>query len=620
MALPAVTVDLLVVFALILAAVVLFATEFVSPDVTAITVVVAVVVLEPWTGVGVDTAFVGFANTATITVAAMYMLSEGVHRTGIINKLSVRISRVARGSESRLLTAMLVLTSGMAGIVNNTPVVAVFIPMATELADEHRISPSKLLLPLSFAAMLGGTLTLVGTSTNLLASTFSARLIGRPFSMFEFTHLGFLGLVVGIVYLVTVGQRLIPARVEPSIDLIGAFGVRRHMTRLYVREDSPLVDRTLDRALGELPLDSDVDVLEVVRDGDRYAVPGPDFAIEPGDVLTVRADRSTVRELASELDLWPLPWVRIADLDMRVPAGVGTLVELRIPANSELVGERIGDAGFRQRYAATILAIRRGETVIRDTFEDVVLEPDDVLLVRTAGDNIDVLRDLENLVVSTVVGEGLIDRPKSSQGVDREDRTWVALLVVAGVVVVAAVGFVSIAISALAGVVAMVVTGVLEPEEAYDAVAWDVIFLLAGMIPLGIALENSGGSRFIAELVVMFARTIPLLAVVALFYLVTAVVTNVISNNATVVLLLPVAVDVALQLDANPFAFVLAVTFAASTSFLTPIGYQTNLMVYGPGGYEFSDYFRVGAPLQLILAVVTTVGIWAFWGVAAPPG
>ncbi|WP_254839742.1 SLC13 family permease [Natronomonas marina] len=269
---------------------------------------------------------------------------------------------------------------------------------------------------------------------------------------------------------------------------------------------------------------------------------------------------------------------------MSVPAGMGTLVELRVPSSSDLVGQRVGDIRFRQRYAATILAVRRGETVVRDSFENVVVAADDVLLVRTAGDNIDVLRDVQNLVVTAVVGEGLVDGPPSAGGTGREDRAWLALLVVAGVVSTAALGLVSIAVSALAGVVAMVVTGILEPGEAYDAVAWDVIFLLAGMIPLGIALENSGGSQFLAELVVLLARAVPPLAVVGLFYLVTALVTNVISNNATVVLLIPVAVDVAFQLGANPFAFVLAVTFAASTSFLTPIGYQTNLMVYGPGG------------------------------------
>jgi di/tricarboxylate transporter len=594
---------------------VLFATEFVSPDVTAISILVVVVILEPWTGVGTETAFVGFANTATITVAAMYMLSEGVYRTGIVRRLGVAVSRFAGGSESRLLGTTLVLTGGMAGIVNNTPIVAVFIPMVTDLADEYRISPSKLLIPLSYTAMMAGTLTLVGTSTNLLASTFSARLLDHPFSMFEFTHLGLIGLVVGIVYLVTIGQRLIPERVDPSIDLIGAFNLHRHITRLYVRGDSPLVGRTLDVAVEELPLESDMDVIEVVRGEKRHAVPGPEFTVEARDILTVRANRDAIREIASKLDLWLLPWVRITDLGMSVPAGIGTLVEARVTSGSDLVDQRVGDVRFRQRYAATVLAIRRDESIIREKFEDVVLEADDQLLVRTAGDNIDVLRDMENILVTAVAGEGVIGGDSSPSMQYREDRVGTTIAIVAGVVGAAALGIVSIAISALAGVVAMIVTGVLEPPEAYDAVSWDVIFLLAGMIPLGIALENSGGARFIAELVVSFADALPLLAVVGLFYLVTAVVTNLISNNATVVLMIPVAVDVAIQLGANAFAFVLAVTFAASTSFLTPIGYQTNLMVYGPGGYKYTDFLRVGAPLQLLLAVVTTVGIWFFWGI-----
>jgi di/tricarboxylate transporter len=615
MALPAVTPEILVVFGLVVAAVALFATERLPPDVTAISVVVAVVVLEPWTGVGTETAFVGFANTATVTVAAMYMLSEGVHRTGVVRRLGAAVSRVARGSETRLLGTTLVLAGGSAGVVNNTPVVAVLLPMVTDLAEEYRISPSKLLLPLSYAAMLGGTLTLVGTSTNLLASTFSARLLDRPFSMFEFTHLGLLVLAVGVAYLLTVGRRLVPARVEPSVDLIGAFDLRRHVTRLYVREDSPLVGRTLAEALRDLPLESDADVVEVVRAGGRYAAPGPTFELAAADVLTVRADRRTVRHVASELDLWPLPWVRLADLGLAVPAGIGTLVEARVPSGSDLAGERVGDVRFRQRYGATILAVRRDAELLRDRFEDVTLEVGDTLLLRTAGDNVDVLRDTGNVVVTAVAGEGPVE-PGSTPGTEyREHRTPHAIAVLAGVVALAALGLVSIAISALAGVVAMVVTGVLDPEEAYDAVAWDVIFLLAGMIPLGIALENSGGATFLADLVVLGAGALPAVAVVGLFYLLTAVVTNLISNNATVALLVPVAVDVAGQLGANAFSFVLAVTFAASTSLLTPIGYQTNLMVYGPGGYEFTDFLRVGGPLQLLLTAVTTGGIWLFCGV-----
>ncbi|KAB1198957.1 SLC13 family permease [Haloferax sp. MBLA0078] len=614
---PVVTFDILVVFGLVLAAVVLFATEALSPDITAISVIVAVVILEPWTGIGTETAFVGFANTATITVAAMYMLSEGIHRTGIVRRLKRAIASVSRDSETRLLGSTLVLTGGMAGIVNNTPIVAVFIPMVTDLAEKYQISPSKLLMPLSYAAMLGGTLTLVGTSTNLLASTFSERLLDRPFSMFEFTHLGVLVLVVGIAYLMTVGRRLVPTRVEPTIDLLGAFELRKYITRLYVRENSPLVGRTFAAAIDDLPpeFDEDIDVIEVVRADGRYAAPGPEFELDAEDVLTVRADRHTARKIASAFDLWPLPWVRLSELDLSVPASIGTLVEVRVPSASDLAGQRVDDIRFRQRYGATILAVRRGSDIIRERFEDVVLEVDDELLVRTAGDNVDVLRDPGNIVVTAVTGEGVVEPRGSKSPEYREAKAPLAIAIVGGVVLAAATGFVSIGISALAGVVAMIVGGALEPQEAYDAVSWDVIFLLAGMIPLGIALENSGGATFVAEVVVVLAGALPVLAVVGLFYLVTAVMTNLISNNATVALLIPIAVDVAAQLDANAFAFVLAVTFAASTSFLTPIGYQTNLMVYGPGGYEFTDFLRVGAPLQLLLTVVTTLGIWVFWGV-----
>ncbi|WP_277556151.1 SLC13 family permease [Halobaculum limi] len=606
--------EALVVFVLVAAAVVAFATEVVSPDVTAIGVVVAVVVFEPWTGIGTDEAFVGFANTATITVVAMYMISEGVYRTGLVRRLGALVSRVARGSDSWLLATILVLAGGLAGVVNNTPVVGVFLPMVTELADEYRISPSKLLMPLSFAAMLGGTLTLVGTSTTLLASTLSARLLDHPFSMFEFTHLGVLGLVVGVAYLLTVGQRLLPARVEPSVDLIGAFELRDHLSRLYVREASPLVDRPLSEALEDLPVDPDADVIEVVRDSDRFEAPSTEFRLVPGDVITVRANRRVLRTLAAELDLWLLPWVRISDLGMTLPAGIGTLVEVRVPVDSAHVGARVGDLGVYERYAATLLGVRRGDDRIRDDLDDVELESGDLLLFHASEKHLDLLRDSSNLVVQTVVGEGAIDAGRKRTRDFRENRAWVAVAIVAGVVGVAALGLVSIAISALAGVVVMVVAGVLTPKEAYDSVSWDVIFLLAGMVPLGIALERSGGAAYLADLFVGAAILLPPVVVLGACYLLTAVITNVISNTATVVVVLPVAVDVALRLQANAFAFVLAVTFAASTSFLTPIGYQTNLMVYGPGGYEFGDFFRVGVPLQLLLAVVTTAGIWAFWG------
>ena len=614
MVLPAVPTDAVVVFLLVLAAVVLFATEVVSPDVTAIVVIVALVVLQPWTGVGTTTAFVGFSNVATVTVAAMYILSEGIHRTGIVRRLGGAISRFAAGSENRLRWTMLSLSGGLAGVVNNTPVVAVFIPMVLELADEYRISPSKLLLPLSYTAMLGGTLTLVGTSTNLLASSLSDRLVGRPFSMFEFTHLGVLVLVVGIAYLGTVGPRLLPERIRPTIDLLGEFNLKGHITRLYVRDTSPLVGRPIGDGFAAVAGVSDVDVLEVVRYDGRHAVPDPAFEVESGDVVTIRGGRDAIRTAASTLDLWYLPWVRIDEIEPGLSAGTGTLVEVRLPETSSLVGERVGDVDFRRAFDVTVLGVRRGETTVVSEFSDVALGAGDTLLLRAAGAHVDAIRETPDLSVTAVATEGFLDRTAATETY-REDKQWLAVATIAGVVVAAALGVVSIGISALAGVVALIVGGVLEPDEAYDAVSWDVIFLLAGMIPLGIALERSGGAAVIADLVVAAAGAMPPVGVIALFYLVTAVVTNLVSNNATVVLLLPVAVDVATQLGATVFSFVLAVTFAASTSFLSPVGYQTNLMVYRPGGYRVVDYLRLGAPLQLLLAVTVTLGIWAFWGV-----
>ncbi len=611
---PAVPTDAVVVFLLVLAAVVLFATEVVSPDVTAIVVIVVLVVLQPWTGVGTTTAFVGFSNVATVTVAAMYILSEGIHRTGLVRRLGGAISRFAAGSENRLRWTMLSLSGGLAGVVNNTPVVAVFIPMVLELADEYRVSPSKLLLPLSYTAMLGGTLTLVGTSTNLLASSLSDRLVGRSFSMFEFTHLGVLVLVVGIAYLGTVGPRLLPERIRPTIDLLGEFNLKGHITRLYVRDTSPLVGRPIGDGFAAVAGVSDVDVLEVVRYDGRHPVPDPEFEVESGDVVTIRGGRDAIRTAASTLDLWYLPWVRVDEIDPGLSAGTGTLVEVRLPETSSLVGERVGDVDFRRAFGVTVLGVRRGETTVVSEFSDVALGAGDTLLLRAAGAHVDAIREAPDLSVTAVATEGFLDRTAATETY-REDKQWLAVATVAGVVVAAALGVVSIGIGALAGVVALIVGGVLEPDEAYDAVSWDVIFLLAGMIPLGIALERSGGAAVIADLVVAAAGAVPPVGVIALFYLVTAVVTNLVSNNATVVLLLPVAVDVATQLGATVFSFVLAVTFAASTSFLSPVGYQTNLMVYRPGGYRVVDYLRLGAPLQLLLAVTVTLGIWAFWGV-----
>jgi len=623
---------MVIVFAIILGALVLFATEAVPVDVTAIGIMLSLLVVEPvstmlveW-GVlesavyvlrapgsevtAVERGLSGFASVATITVLAMFILSAGVRRTGVIQILGRKVGAFTGEDETRQLGATIGIVSPISGFINNTAAVAILLPMVTDLAEKGKTSPSKLLLPLSYASMFGGTLTLIGTSTNILASDLSARL-GREqaipelhaFSMFEFTHLGAIMMVVGLVYLMTIGRRLVPARIKPAEDLTSEYEMAEYLTEVVVREDSPVVGQRVGEALEGTEFD--VDVVQLIRDDAVFLEPLGQKVIQAGDVFALRTDRDTLVELMDVDGFDLLGDVAVTDSELEAPEEGHNLVEVVVAPGSFLVGETLASVNFRQRYDTTVLALRRGGDVIRDRMDRTRLRVGDTLLVQGATDSIDRLNNNRNFIVA-----GEVDRPDY-----RESRIPVAVGIVAAVVGVAALTPINIAVAALAGALGMVLTGCLKPAEMYDAVEWDVIFLLAGVIPLGIALEVTGGAALLADGIVAVAPSLPPIVVLGLMYVVTALLTNIISNNASVVLMIPVAAEAAVSLGANPFSFVLSVTFAASTAFMTPIGYQTNLFVYGPGGYEFMDYVRAGAPLQAIFAVVTTLGIALFWGV-----
>lgn len=622
---------MVLVFAIILGALVLFATEAVPVDVTAIGIMLSLLVVEPistmlveW-GVlesavyvlrapgsevtAVERGLSGFASVATITVLAMFILSAGVRRTGVIQILGRKVGAFTGENETRQLGTTIGIVSPISGFINNTAAVAILLPMVTDLAEKGKTSPSKLLLPLSYASMFGGTLTLIGTSTNILASDLSARLgrdLGIPelhaFSMFEFTHLGVIMMIVGIVYLMTIGRRLVPARIKPAEDLTSEYRMAEYLTEVVVREDSPVVGQRVGEALEGT--DFDVDVVQLIRDDAVFMEPLGQKVIQAGDVFALRTDRDTLVELMDVEGFDLLGDVDVTDTELEAPEEGHNLVEVVVAPGSFLVGETLASANFRQRYDTTVLALRRGGAVIRERMDRTRLRVGDTLLVQGASDSIDRLNNNRNFIVAQVV-----DRPDY-----RESRIPVAIGLVAAVVAIAALTPINIAVAALGGALGMVLTGCLKPAEMYDAVEWDVIFLLAGVIPLGIALEVTGGAALLADGIVAVAPALPPIVVLGLIYVVTALLTNVVSNNASVVLMIPVAAEAAVTLGANPFSFVLSVTFAASTAFMTPIGYQTNLFVYGPGGYEFMDYVRAGAPLQAIFAVVTTLGIAAFWG------
>ena len=606
---PPLSTEIILIFALIFVALVLFVTEPLPIDIIAIAVLVSLVVLEPWTGVDATTGISGFASTATVTVLAMFILSEGVRQTGLVNIIGSKIAERYGDSPYKQLLAVLGLSGGTAGFINNTPVVAVMIPMVNTLSRKTGISPSKLLIPVSYAAMLGGMLTLIGTSTNILASDVSARLIDRPFSMFEFTQLGLLVLLTGVVYLATVGRLLLPERINMSDELIEGFEMTEYLTEVVVTDDSELVGNTISQSFREL--DVDADIVQLIRDGRAFTEPLSRKEVRADDILVLRTDQeSLVTFIETEgLELAPDAEVSDETLEAETDDLAGgadqRLVEIVISPEASVLGETLETLSFRHRYDATVLAIRRGGEIIHARMDKRRLRGGDTLLIQASESTAQRFANDRDFIIA-----GDLTLPEF-----REERIPVALGIIGLVIALAALELVPIVISALGGIVAMVATGCVKSTEVYDAVDWSVIFLLAGLIPLGVAMERTGAAEWLALSIVNVAAGLSPLLLLGLFYLFTALITNVISNNASVVLMIPVAIEAADSLGADPFSFVLAVTFAASTAMLTPIGYQTNLMVYGPGGYKFTDFFRVGAPLQLLLTVVTAVGIAVIWGV-----
>ncbi|ELZ23559.1 arsenite transport protein [Halosimplex carlsbadense 2-9-1] len=679
----------LVVFALIAVALGLFVSEWLPPDITAIGVLVALAVLEPYTGVTATEALQAFASRATVTIIAMYVLSAGIEETGVVDYLGAVLAEVTGGDETRLLGATVGVTGLSAGVVNNTPVVAVFIPMITGLSEKAGVSPSKLLMPLSFAAMLGGTLTLVGTSTTLLASDFSRDLLNHPLSMFEITPVGAVVLAVGLAYLLTVGRWLVPERIPAGADFTDEFDLDSHLSVLVVRDDSPLIGRTVTDALedgaatdadpladepsgrpesddrrtpdapgpaaaeanggtpdatavadaadgdgagpaavetvGEPGEDVDVDVLQIERDDDAFLASATDREVRAGDRLTVRGSLQAVNRFAERHGLAQRSREAVTEERLAFAPHDATLVEAVVHPESRIDGRVVGDLQLRDRFDTTLLAVRRGDDLLRAGLDDVTLQRGDALLLQTDAATVDYFEEANYVVVTERVVDGDDTEGSTAQDPETEPAgtaptgpglgagAAVAIGILATVITLAATGLVPVTIGALGGVVALVATGTLTGSQVYDAVNWSVVFLLAGLLPLGVAMQATGGAGALAAGLVAVGEAVPPLALLAVLYLLTAVVAAIITPVATVVLLIPVAVTTAQRLGLDGFPFLLVVTFAAANAFITPIGYQTNLMVYGPGGYKFTDYARVGAPLQLLLTVVTTLAIATMW-------
>lgn len=584
---------------ILLAALILFVTEWVRADVVALLVTLALLV----TGlVSVDEAFAGFASPAVVTVWAVFIISGGLQRTGVADMLARRILRLAGADERRLLLVLMVGAGLMSAFMNNVGAVAILMPAVISIGRTRGIAPSKLLMPLAFAALLGGNITLIGTPPNILAVSLMQERGLDPFSFFDFAPTGLIVLGVGIAYMLLVGRRLLPDRSAPG-GLAAEYPVRPFLGELAITAESSLAGKTIGDS--ELYDRYALTILRVERLDEGILSPHRQLRLLEGDQLLLEGTPEALLHLQTAEQLRPVAGFSADQWHPEENPDDLHLAEVTMAPNSRLENQTLGELNFRERYGLSVLAVRHHGTESAANLRDTRIQFGDSLLVQGPTRTLDNLINEPNLLV--------LERP--SIELRRTTKAPLAIAILIGVLAIAATGWLHVAGVMLAGALLIVLTGVLTMDEAYRAIDWKAVFLIAGMLPLGTAMEQTGTAPLLAvQLTTLVGALGPLVLLGALFLL-TALLTELISNAAATVLLVPVAIDMALQLNLAPEPFVMATVLAASTSFLMPVGHQVNVIIFGAGNYRFGDYARVGVGLNLLMlatALLIVPWIWPF--------
>lgn len=589
------TYEITIVIAVLLLAIFLFVTEKLRVDIVALLVMGLLLlsgIITPTQGLA------GFSNAATLTVGAMFVLSAGLFKTGAVSFLGDLTGRVFKsGFWFGIITVMLIV-GVLSAFINNTPVIAIFLPILLGVARENGISASKILMPVSFASMFGGVCTLIGTSTNILVSSIAQESGLRPFTMFEFTPLGLIMFAFGTAYLLMVGIRLIPER-RGRGDLVDDFSLNEYLTEVVLQSDSISVGKRIRDA--PLVRDLELSIVKIERDDKLIQVPSPDEILRAFDVLLVRCDIEQIRSLQEQEGV--LFKAQNKWGDESITSDEYRLVEAVLLPTSRLVGSSLMRSNFRERFDATVLAIRHKGRLLREKLSDAELSAGDVLLVEIKQDRIPNFRRSGDFIITSEMETTEFRRGKA----------LFAIAIVAAVVLSATFEIAPIVVAAILGAIALIILGCISIEEAYEAIEWKIVFLLAGVLSLGVALEQSGAATLLSSNMLKYIGAWGPIALVSAFYLLTSILTETMSNNATAALLAPIAIAAAQTLGVDATPFLMAITFAASASFMTPVGYQTNTMIYGPGQYKFIDFVKVGSPLNLMFWIVATICIPMIW-------
>jgi di/tricarboxylate transporter len=576
-------------------AIILFATEKLRVDLVALMVLLAVSI----TGlVSKEDVFLGFANPAVITIWAVYIVSGGLFKTGVADRLGSLILRLSGSSEARLIAVIMLTCGVMSAFMNNVGAVAVLMPAVIGISKKTNIPVSKLLIPLAFSSLLGGKMTLIGTPANILAQGI---LIARglpSFSFFEITPMGILVLATGIIYMVTLGRHLLPVR-ETAADPLASSQLREYISDVQVTPESPLKGKNLyESGLGA---DFDLTVLSIIRDGKPLIGLHRDFVIEQNDHLILEGSAQSL--IAAKEDL---KFNIHTDLDFEISdldTDQSLIFEATLAPRSTIVGRTLNSVNFRDSFGLTTLAIWRQGDVITDHLRDVVLRFGDSLLLQGPPGRVRALQKGKEFLVLDPVE---IER-------NRRNKAPLATGIMLLVILLAIFTSLGIAVAMLIGAVSMVLTGCLTMDEAYESIDWRTVFLVGGMLSLGIAMENTGTAQFLADTLLGLLGDYGPIGLLAGIYILSALITQPMSNAAAVVLIVPIAIDTALGLGVNHLTFTMAVVIGAATSFLTPVGHKANVLVFGPGGYRFSDYTRVGALLTVALFIVSMIFLPILW-------
>jgi len=596
------TLPIFLALALVLAAAVLLIADRLRPDLVALLVLV---VLGLTGLVAPADLFSGFSRAAVITILALYIITAGLERTGATRGLGQQLGRLAGSSEARAVLVVMVATAVLSLMMNTVAAAAVLLPATVGLARQAGLRPSRLLMPLSFGALLGGMATLF-TTANLLASAALVDHGYRAFSVLDFLPTGLPLAVAGILYMVFIGRRLLPSRqiggqegpLRPTGTLAESYGLRQAISGAYVKPGSAMAGLSL--AEGQWGEQLALNVVGISRGGNVDLAPARSEEVLEGDIVlfTGICDQP-------DLDRYGLVLTQAPEFKGNLASERVSLVEVTLAPRSNFAGKTLRELHFRDKYDLTVLAIWREGNTLRDALGDIPLRFGDALLLQGRRSKMELLRDEPALLV--------LEEDTGPNDLSR--RAWIAIALTAAAFVLAAFNVLPIAESAFAAAVFMVLFGCVDMNDAYHAIEWRTIFLIAGMLPLGLALASTGAAALVGTGLVAALGALGPLAVAGGLFWAATLLTQVLSGQVTPVVLAPIAIATAQRLGTDPRGVVMAVAMGCSTAFLTPISHSANLLVMGPGGYRFKDYARVGLPLTIILFIVLLPVLWVVWGI-----